>query len=74
MKNKKSKIGHLITHIQPRFIAEEQTIEAEDYLLEINGQTIEAVFDYRFSFMQGNYITLTNMKLLQCIPYTGFIV
>lgn len=49
MKNKKSKIGHLITHVQPRFIAEEQTIEAEDYLLEINGQTIEAVFDYRLS-------------------------
>ncbi|WP_373218733.1 PDZ domain-containing protein [Ruminococcus sp. 5_1_39BFAA] len=49
MKNKKNKIGHLITHVQPRFIAEEQTIEAEDYLLEINGQTIEDVFDYRLS-------------------------
>lgn len=52
MRNKKNKIGHLITYVQPGFIAEELAIEAGAYLLEINGQTIDDVFDYRFEMQE----------------------
>lgn len=48
MINYYKKIGHLITLVQPGSIAEELDIEPGDYLLEVNGHTIEDVFDYRF--------------------------
>lgn len=50
MRNRKKQTkGHLITRILPGSIAEELDIEPGDWLLEINGQTIEDVFDYRYA-------------------------
>lgn len=40
--------GHVITRVQPGSIAEEMEIEPGDQLLEIDGETVEDVFDYRF--------------------------
>ncbi len=102
--------GHKIRAIEPGSIAEELELEPGDVLLEINGNPIQDVFDYKYyedlgivfenslmsdyksccnkcifcfidqmppgmretlyfkdddsrlSFLQGNYITLTNMK------------
>lgn len=51
----KTKIGHLITLVSAGSIAEELTVEPGDYLLEINGHTIEDVFDYRFE-MQADLV------------------
>lgn len=45
---KKHRKGHVITRVLPDSIAEEMEIEPGDQLLEINGETIEDVFDYRF--------------------------
>lgn len=45
---KKRKKGHVITGVLPDSIAEEMGIEPGDQLLEMNGETIEDVFDYRF--------------------------
>lgn len=45
--NKRRK-GHVITAVMPGSIAEEMEIEPGDQLLEINGEMIEDVFDYRF--------------------------
>ena len=40
--------GHMITKVLPGSIAEEMGIEPGDRLMEINGEMIEDVFDYRF--------------------------
>ena len=41
-------IRHRITGIEPASIAEELGIQSGDYVLAINGQDIEDVFDYNF--------------------------
>lgn len=48
-RERRSKKGHVITAVMPDSIAEEMEIEPGDQLLEINGQTMEDVFDYRFA-------------------------
>lgn len=40
--------GHLISRVQENSIAQEMGVEAGDYLLEINGEELEDVFDYRY--------------------------
>lgn len=45
---KNQRKGHIITKVLPGSIAEEMEIEPGDQLLEINGEMIEDVFDYRF--------------------------
>lgn len=47
-REKKRRKGHVITSVLPDSIAEEMEIEPGDQLLEINGEIIEDVFDYRF--------------------------
>lgn len=44
----KRRKGHLIKEVLPDSIAEELEVEAGDYLLAVNGEEIEDVFDYRF--------------------------
>ena len=39
---------HKITQVEPESIADELGLETGDYLLSINGQEIEDVFDYHF--------------------------
>lgn len=39
---------HKISYVEPDSIAEEMEIEAGDYLVSINGQEIEDIFDYRY--------------------------
>lgn len=46
---KKQTKGHRITRIMPDSIGEELGIEPGDWLMEINGQVIEDVFDYRYA-------------------------
>lgn len=43
-----SRRGHLIRSAEKGSIAEEMGIEAGDELLEINGQQVEDIFDYRY--------------------------
>ena len=45
MKHRK---GHLIKEVLSGSIAEELEVEAGDYLLAVNGEEVEDVFDYRF--------------------------
>ena len=47
--------GHLITQVYEGSIAEEMEIEAGDVLLQINGEDLEDVFDYRF-LIRDEYI------------------
>lgn len=47
-KERERRKGHVITRVQPGSIAEEMEIEPGDQLLEIDGETVEDVFDYRF--------------------------
>lgn len=61
MANTHKKPGHLITLVQSASIAEELDIKPGDYLLEVNGHTIEDVFDYRFE-MQDDFITVLIQK------------
>ena len=44
----KKKNGHLIKEIIPESIADQMEVEPGDILLEINGEEIEDVFDFRF--------------------------
>lgn len=44
----KKRKGHLIKEVLPGSIAEELEVAPGDYLLEVNGEEIEDVFDYRF--------------------------
>ena len=43
------KVEHLIKEVYPGSIAEELEIEPGDVLLSINDQSIEDVFDYRYT-------------------------
>lgn len=52
---------HKIKTIQPGSIAEEMEIEAGDYLIAINEQEIEDVFDYRYQ-INDEYIVVTIEK------------
>lgn len=47
--------GHRITRVYEGSIAEEMEIEAGDVLLQINGEDLEDVFDYRF-LIRDEYI------------------
>ena len=61
MANTRKKTEHLITLVQSGSIAEELDIKPGDYLLKVNGHTIEDVFDYRFE-MQDDFITVLIQK------------
>lgn len=52
---------HEIKNVKPGSIAEELGIEAGDFLLSINGQEIEDVFDYHF-FVNDEELTLLIKK------------
>ncbi|MDO4473865.1 MAG: DUF512 domain-containing protein [Eubacteriales bacterium] len=52
---------HLIREVYPGSIAEELEIEAGDVLLEINGQKIGDVFDYRY-YIKDEYIEVLIRK------------
>lgn len=53
--------GHLINNVLPDSIAEEMEIEAGDYLLEINGEILEDVFDYHY-MINDEYIEVLIRK------------
>ena len=57
----KKKNGHLIAAIEPGSIAEEMELEAGDYVIAVNGQELEDVFDYQF-LINDSYIELTVQK------------
>lgn len=52
---------HVIQTVEPGSIAEELEIEAGDTLLEINGNKIEDIFDYRY-YTQDEYIEVLIRK------------
>lgn len=52
---------HLIKTVLPQSIAEEMEIEPGDFLVSINGQEIEDVFDYRF-LIQDEEVTVVIRK------------
>ncbi|PYG87970.1 putative radical SAM enzyme (TIGR03279 family) [Ruminiclostridium sufflavum DSM 19573] len=58
---KKKNQGHLIKEIYPDSIAEEMGIEAGDFLLAINDEEIEDVFDYRY-LIKDEYIEVLIKK------------
>lgn len=60
MKNKKY-LGHLIKEVYPDSIAEEMEIEAGDFLISINDEEIEDVFDYRY-LIKEEYIEVLIRK------------
>ncbi|SEK46548.1 putative radical SAM enzyme, TIGR03279 family [Butyrivibrio sp. ob235] len=53
--------GHLIKKVEPGSIADELEIAAGDYLLAINGQPIEDIFDYQY-MVQDEELTLLVRK------------
>ena len=53
--------GHLIKSVEPDSIAMEMGIEAEDALLEINGEIVEDVFDYHY-MINDEYIEVLIRK------------
>lgn len=55
MEAKKKHVEHVISLVYPDSIAREMGIEAGDVLLEINGQPMEDVFDYRY-LMKDEYV------------------
>ena len=55
------KKGHLIAAIEPGSIAQEMELEAGDYVMAVNGQELEDVFDYQF-LIDDTYIELTVQK------------
>lgn len=61
MNNKNKYNGHLINGVVPGSIAEELNISTGDYLLKVNGKTVDDVFDYRFE-TSDEYITLLIKK------------
>ena len=50
-----AKNRHLINRIEAGSIAEELEIEAGDYLIAVNGEELEDIFDYQF-MIQDEYI------------------
>lgn len=57
----KKQNGHVIQVVYPDSIAEEMEIQPGDVLLEINGEKIEDVFDYRF-LIKDEYIEVLVRK------------
>lgn len=55
------KTRHIIKNVKEGSIAQELEIEIGDELLEINGETIEDIFDYQF-LVQDSYIEVTIKK------------
>ncbi|MCR5655951.1 MAG: DUF512 domain-containing protein [Butyrivibrio sp.] len=53
--------GHLIKSVEPGSIAEEMEITPGDYLIEINGEVVEDIFDYQY-MIQDEEITLLIKK------------
>lgn len=53
--------GHLINNVSEGSIAEELGVEPGDYLISINGNQIEDVFDYRF-LVDDEYIEMVIRK------------
>ena len=47
------KKGHLIKSVDPGSIAEEMELEPGDVLLTIDGDEIEDIFDYEYSYFIG---------------------
>lgn len=58
--SKKSK-GHLIKTVMPDSIGEEMGIEPGDYLLAINGEEIDDVFDYQY-LIKDEYVEILIRK------------
>jgi putative radical SAM enzyme (TIGR03279 family) len=52
---------HRIQEVKPGSIGEEMEIEAGDYLLSVNGETIEDIFDYQF-LVEDEYVVLLIRK------------
>ncbi|MDO5345223.1 MAG: DUF512 domain-containing protein [Lachnospiraceae bacterium] len=61
MGKKKKELEHVVKQIYPGSIAEELEIRPGDVLLEINGQKIEDVFDYRY-LIKDEYIEVLVRK------------
>ena len=53
--------GHIIKQVLPGSIGEELEIEQGDRVLEVNGERIEDVFDYRY-LINDTYIEMTVLK------------
>lgn len=54
----KRKHEHRIREVKPGSIGEEMEIEAGDYLLEVNGEEIEDIFDYQFLIEEEEVLLL----------------
>lgn len=52
---------HKIKEVKPGSIGEEMEIEPGDYLLEVNGEVIEDIFDYQF-LIEDEYVVLLIRK------------
>ena len=62
MNSKKKRVeGHLISRVEEGSIARELEIEPGDILLEINGEKVEDVFDYRY-LINEEYLTVLIRK------------
>ena len=57
----KKQKGHLIKTVKPDSIAEEVGIEPGDRLLEINGETVEDIFDYQY-MIEEEYVEVLIAK------------
>lgn len=53
--------GHIIKQVLPESIGEELELEPGDRVLEVNGEKIEDVFDYRY-LINDTYIEMTVLK------------
>lgn len=53
--------GHLIQAVEEGGIAEEMGIEPGDRLLEINGETVEDIFDYQY-MIEEEYVEVLIAK------------
>ena len=61
MGKKEKQLEHVVKRVQPGSIGEELEIQPGDVLLEINGQKIQDVFDYRY-LIQDEYIEVLVRK------------
>ena len=55
------KYEHKIKEVKPGSIGEEMEIEAGDFLLAVNGEEIEDIFDYQF-LIEEEYVVLLIRK------------
>ena len=53
--------GHLIKEVVPGSIAEELELEAGDYLISVNGEQLEDIFDYQY-LVEDEYLELVVQK------------